>query len=147
MALEHFARNFGTIWRLLRVSSIVSLLTPMSRHVFTMVVSRDIVLAVMASRIVRNSFPYRIDHSVPVEKHSPLVLYLGSIRGSGRGWRWLLQLERVCHNGWGPISVHTIKRIKVMVRQELKTNIEKISQKRQKCGQKFDIYLVVPIIK
>lgn len=54
MALELFVRNFVTIWRLLRVSSIVSLLTTMSQHVFTLVVSRDIVLAVMASRIVRN---------------------------------------------------------------------------------------------
>lgn len=49
MALDFFAGTYGTISRLLRASSVVSLLTSMSRRIFTSDVSREIVLVVMAS--------------------------------------------------------------------------------------------------
>lgn len=50
MTLDLFAKTFGAIWRLLRVSSMVSLLTPMSRRVTKSVVSRKIGLAGTTSR-------------------------------------------------------------------------------------------------
>lgn len=50
IVLDHLAKIFGIIWRLFNASSLVSLLTPMSRCVTLLVNSREIVFVAIASR-------------------------------------------------------------------------------------------------
>lgn len=66
IVLDILANALGVILRVFKDSSKISLLTPINFRLFTSAVSRDIILALMASRvssIVRNSFPLKYYHT------------------------------------------------------------------------------------